>query len=134
MFAWSADTIRSALQFYTYENKYRNWEFSHTQGNFTVPVPALAVYPTRDPVADWPLIALVVGSHKHLPYLTKRALQTAHWIHLEKPHEFNAILEEWLDNLDVKILEARIGELKREMGALSTELSAVKKKRKRGEL
>ncbi|CAG7854202.1 SubName: Full=Uncharacterized protein {ECO:0000313/EMBL:CCA70423.1} [Serendipita indica DSM 11827] len=123
------------LQFYTHENKYKNWEFAHNQGNFTIPLPVLAVYPINDPVADWPLVALVAGSHTYLPYLTKRVLQTAHWPHLEKPKEFNAILEEWLDDLDVKLLEARIGELKREMRALSKELSAAKKKKKRrGEL
>lgn len=81
-------------------------------------------------MADWPLISLIVGSSKYLPYLTTRAMVTAHWIHLEKPAEFNAILEKWLDKLDVKILEARLGEMKKEMKALKKELSSLKKERK----
>ncbi|KAG8788321.1 hypothetical protein FRC15_004904 [Serendipita sp. 397] len=118
------------LQFYTHENRYRNWEFSHQQGNFTIPKPALAVYPIADPVADWPLVALILGSHKYLPYLTTKALRTAHWVHLEKSTEFNAILDEWLAELDTKILEARISEMEKEVKVLKQELSNARKERK----
>jgi soluble epoxide hydrolase/lipid-phosphate phosphatase len=100
-------------------------------------MPALAVYPTADPVADWPLIALIVGSHKHLPYLTVKAVHGAHWVHIENPSEVNRALEDWLKALDVKSLEAQIGEKKKEIARLKEELTAAKKVQKlakKGEL
>ncbi|KAG8810326.1 hypothetical protein FRC17_002977, partial [Serendipita sp. 399] len=100
-------------------------------GNFTIPKPALAVYPSEDPVADWPLVALIVGSNKYLPYLTKKALATTHWVHMEKPAEFNAILDEWLADLDLKLLEARISEMEKEVKALKQELSNARKEKRR---
>lgn len=100
-------------------------------------MPALAVYPIDDPVADWPLIALIVGAHKHLPYLTVKALNGAHWVHIEHPSKFNAVLEEWLETLDIKLLEAQLGEKKKEVARLKEEIAAAKKRYKslkRGEL
>jgi soluble epoxide hydrolase / lipid-phosphate phosphatase len=102
-----------ALQFYTYGNRYRSWDFSHSQGNLTIPKPVLAIYPTRDPVADWLVAAELVGAPKFLPYLTTKVIATAHWCHMERPAEFNAIVEEWLDDLDSKLLEAELGEEKK---------------------
>jgi hypothetical protein len=80
-----------------------------------------------DPVADWPLISLIVRSNKYLPYLTARAIVAAHWVPLEKPAEFNAIMEGWLDDLDVKLLEIRIEEMQKEIKLLKKELSSLKK-------
>jgi soluble epoxide hydrolase/lipid-phosphate phosphatase len=71
-----------------------------------------------------------VGSNKYLPYVTARAIVAAHWLHLEKPAEFNAIMEEWLSDLDVKLLEARIGEMQKEMKLLKKELTSLKRDRK----
>jgi hypothetical protein len=80
-------------------------------------------------VADWPLIALIVGTKKYLPYLTTRVLPTAHWIHLEKPAEFNTIVEDWLNELDLKLLEVRVDEKKKELQALQSELKDAKKRK-----
>lgn len=100
-------------------------------------MPVLAVYPSADAVADWPLIALIIGSHKHLPYLTVKAIHGAHWIHLERPLEFNRVLEEWLDSLDIKLLEVQLEEKKKEIASLKKEIAMAKKRQKslkRGEL
>ena len=131
-FIWILMLLFAALQFYTKENKYRNWEFSHKQGNWTIPKPALSILPIRDPVADWPLVALIVGASKYLPYLTTRVLQTAHWIQLEKPAEFNAILQEWLDDLDVKLIEVELAEAKKEVDRLKKALKEAKTAKKAG--
>lgn len=112
----------NTLQFYTKENKFRNWDFAHRQGNWTIPKPALSILPLRDPVADWPLAGLMLQSRKYLPYLTIRVLETAHWIHMEKPKEFNAILEDWLNDLDNKLLKAEQGEAEKDASRLKGEL------------
>jgi len=53
---------------------------------------------------------------------------------MERPVEFNAIVEEWLDGLDVRLLEARRGEAKKEVERLEVKIKEAKKKRKKGEL
>lgn len=132
--AWNLNIpsfIFAALQFYTYENRFRNWNFAHQQGNWTIPIPSLSILPVIDPVADWPLVALILGSAKHLPYLTTRAIPTAHWPHLEKPQEFNAIMESWLSELDVRVLEVKLAEKKLELEKLKRQISTVKRQRSR---
>jgi pimeloyl-ACP methyl ester carboxylesterase len=46
---------------------------------------------------------------KHIPNLTLKQVDTAHWALWEKPAEVNAILEEWLKN--VVFAEGRAGKL-----------------------
>jgi soluble epoxide hydrolase / lipid-phosphate phosphatase len=97
----------------------------------------LAIYPTRDPVADWLVAAELVGAPKFLPYLTTKVIATAHWCHMERPAEFNTIVEEWLDDLDSKVLEAELGEEKkaaRVTEEIKEEETEEKKKRKGDEL
>lgn len=72
-----------------------------------------------------------------MPYHTAKAITTAHWPNLEQPATFNAILEEWLDSLDVKLLEIEVAEWKKQMEVLQQNLLRVKKEKeraKRGEL
>ncbi|KAG6861437.1 hypothetical protein C0995_000277 [Termitomyces sp. Mi166 len=60
----------------------------------------LAVYPLHDPVADWKVAAQVLKTADFVPNLTMKVLQGAHWVHIEYPVEFNAIVREWLRHVD----------------------------------
>ncbi|THH05928.1 hypothetical protein EW145_g4439 [Phellinidium pouzarii] len=121
---YSIQGFAYTLQFYTHGNRHAAWEFAHTQGNYTISQPALAIYPTHDPVADWSVAAALLGSANFLPNLTvevsipdplpqskvglhmtskllefPQTVPAAHWVQLEKPAEFNAALRRWLDTL-----------------------------------
>lgn len=85
------------LNFYTYGNRHASWEFAQSQGNFTIPVPALSVLPTRDPVANWVLAAKLLKSGQLAPKLTTETVAAAHWLQLEKYEEVNAIMRKWLN-------------------------------------
>ncbi|KAH8115654.1 alpha/beta-hydrolase [Phellopilus nigrolimitatus] len=98
---YSIQGFKNTLQFYTHTNRYAAWELDHTQANYTIHQPALSILPTRDPVADWAAAAKVLGSAKFVPNLATETLPTAHWIQLEKPVEFNAMLRKWLDALPI---------------------------------
>lgn len=50
---------------------------------------------------------------------------------MEKPEEFNAILEEWLDNLDIKLLEIELAEAKQQIKRLKSQIKEAKKAKKR---
>ncbi|KAG5351745.1 hypothetical protein C0989_005042 [Termitomyces sp. Mn162] len=84
------------------QNRHASWELAHKQGNFTIPVPALAVHPLHDPVADWNVAAKLLKTADFVPNLTTKFLEGAHWVHIENPVEFNGIVREWLRNLDEK--------------------------------
>lgn len=56
-------------------------------------------FPFKDPVADWNVVADLVGSASHVPRLTTVTIPSQHWPQLEKPDEFNSILENWLKTL-----------------------------------
>lgn len=92
--------FKNTLQFYTTQNRYLSWEFAHNQGNFTIPVPVLAVYPTDDRVADWVTVAEVLGSEKYLPRLTVETVAGAHWPHLESPIPVNTVIRNWLKSIE----------------------------------
>ncbi|KAF5371997.1 hypothetical protein D9615_008132 [Tricholomella constricta] len=92
--------FRNTLQFYITENRYASWELVQNQGNFIVPVPALAIYPLNDPVADWTVVAHLLGTAKFVPNLTSETLEGAHWVHMENPVKFNAVVRAWLRKLD----------------------------------
>lgn len=49
------------------KNRYLGWEFDHTQGNFTISQPALALFPTEDPVANWEAAAKLLNSKIFVP-------------------------------------------------------------------
>ena len=53
----------------------------------------------QDPVADWLTAAKVLGSNAYIPNLTTETIYAAHWPQLERPQEFNLILERWLNGL-----------------------------------
>jgi soluble epoxide hydrolase/lipid-phosphate phosphatase len=91
--------FKNTLQFYTRSNKYLSWEFTHNQGNYTISQPALYVMPLHDPVADWTLVSRMLHSEEFLSNLKTVIFDGAHWIHLERPAEFNAALRDWLDGL-----------------------------------
>lgn len=96
---YSIQGFKNTLQFYTYGNRYAAWKFAHFQGNYTLPQPALAIYPTLDPVADWKTVEKLLHSDQFIPKLAVETLPAAHWVQLEKPVEFNAILRKWLSTL-----------------------------------
>ncbi|KAL5530822.1 hypothetical protein ACEPAF_7080 [Sanghuangporus sanghuang] len=96
---YSIQGFNYTLQFYTYGNRYGSWKSSRSQGNYTIPQPALSIYPTYDFVADWQKVEKMLGSAKFLPKLTRATIPAAHWIQLEKPAEFNAVLRNWLNTL-----------------------------------
>ncbi|KAF8514273.1 Alpha/Beta hydrolase protein [Gautieria morchelliformis] len=87
------------LEFYTNANRISAYERAQSQGNFTIPQPALFIAPTGDPVADWLTAAKLLGSSSYIPKLTTETMSTAHWPQLERPKEFNQILERWLNEL-----------------------------------
>jgi hypothetical protein len=72
-----------------------------------------------------------VGAPKFLPYLTTKVIPTAHWCHMELPAEFNAIVEEWLGELDLRLLEARVGEEAAAATRGKEEIEEVEKEGKR---
>lgn len=91
--------FRNSLQFYTHGNRYGTWAFDHEQGNLTIPQPALFIPPTDDPVANWHDVATIIGSASFFKNLRVEPMSTHHWPHLEKPVEFNQILQNWLLSL-----------------------------------
>ncbi|KAK7211760.1 hypothetical protein V2G26_018938 [Clonostachys chloroleuca] len=84
---------------YQEPNRKLTWEFEHNQGNFTIRQPTFALYPTKDPVADWAAVAEQLGSAHYLTNHYTATLETAHWVHEEKPAEFDAIFREWVGNV-----------------------------------
>ncbi|KAJ3550596.1 hypothetical protein NMY22_g365 [Coprinellus aureogranulatus] len=88
----SAQGFRNTLQFYTSENRHQSWKLAHEQGNHTLPQPVLT-----DPVADWMVLQRVARSADFIPNLEVGFVEAAHWPHLERPEEFNAIVRQWLE-------------------------------------
>ncbi|KAG6811966.1 hypothetical protein H0H92_005070 [Tricholoma furcatifolium] len=101
--------FKYTLQFYTTENLHASWENAQTQGNFTVTVPCLAIYPLQDPVANWMVVAKLLKTADFVSNLTTEILDGAHWVHLENPSKFNDIVRAWLSKPGV------IGDLDFEM-------------------
>ncbi|KLO13848.1 alpha/beta-hydrolase [Schizopora paradoxa] len=95
----SIQGFANTLQFYTKGNKYASWDFSHSQGNHTIPQPALAILPTEDPVADWEKASQLLHSAHFLPNLKVETMRAAHWPQLEDPRKFNGFIRDWLDVL-----------------------------------
>ncbi|KAF8515778.1 Alpha/Beta hydrolase protein [Hysterangium stoloniferum] len=87
------------LQFYTNPNRLSYYNYVQSQGNFTIPQPALHIAPTGDPVADWVKAAKLLHASAFIPRLTTATIYAAHWPQLERPDEFNAILDGWLDDI-----------------------------------
>ncbi|KAG6899480.1 hypothetical protein C0993_009900 [Termitomyces sp. T159_Od127] len=69
---FSLQGFKPTLQFYTTENRRASRDLAHRQGNFTIPVPALAVYPLDDPVADWKAAADLLKTADYVPELTTK--------------------------------------------------------------
>ncbi|KAN0098105.1 Alpha/Beta hydrolase fold [Tylopilus felleus] len=99
---FSRQGLDHSLMFYTTGNKYGTWKSAHDQGNFTIPQPVLSVIPLNDPVADWKTMATSTKVAMYLPQLTTKTMGGAHWPHMEFPHVFNAIMEEWLAGVGSK--------------------------------
>ncbi|KAG8929705.1 hypothetical protein FRC02_005217 [Tulasnella sp. 418] len=96
---YSFQGFGKTLQFYLDQNRRRSHEFAASQGNFTIPCPVLAILPTKDSVAYWPHAMKLIGSEKFLPNLVVRETPTAHNPQLERPEEFNQMVEEFLNNI-----------------------------------
>lgn len=84
------------LEFYTNPDRFASYSFANTQGNETIPQPALSILPTEDPVADWVEVAALLNSSTYLPKLNQTTLPSAHWVQLELPDQVNNILRNFL--------------------------------------
>lgn len=71
-----------------------------------IEVPVLFIQALRDPALP---AHLGKSMKKHLPKLTLKQVNTAHWALWEKPEEVNAFIQEWLK--DVVFAEGRPGKL-----------------------
>jgi len=87
------------LQFYCHDNRFASHAFSRNQGNWTIRQPALSIYPTEDPVANWVTVADLLHSKDFLPNLKVELIHAQHWPQLESPKVFNRLLAHWLDKL-----------------------------------
>lgn len=92
--------FKNAQYFYFTENRYQSWKFAHDQGNATITLPVLAVYPSEDIVADWTSVASLVESAKFVPKLTTEIVTAQHWIQLENPTAFNSAVRRWFATLE----------------------------------
>lgn len=66
----------------------------------------------QDPVADWSLAAKLLHCDDFIPLLQTATIHAAHWPHLERPNEFNAILASWLDSIPQPKTTAKRGAMK----------------------
>lgn len=71
-----------------------------------IEVPVLFIQALRDPALP-PHLGKSMA--KHIPKLTLKQVDTAHWALWEKPDEVNSIISEWLK--DVVFTEGRAGKL-----------------------
>lgn len=71
-----------------------------------IEVPVLFIQALRDPALP---PHLGKSMSKHIPNLTLKQVNTAHWALWEKPEEVNVILEEWLKG--TVFAERRVGKL-----------------------
>lgn len=88
--------FKKSLQFYQRGNGYLSWQVAHDSGVFTVDLPALAIYPSKDDVADWTVISKMAKSKLFVPQLEEVTVPAAHWPHMERPEEVNGYLRDWL--------------------------------------
>lgn len=59
-------TKPAAFNGYQRRNRYDTWRFERAQGNYTLSQPTFTLYPTRDPVANWAMVATALGSANFL--------------------------------------------------------------------
>jgi len=88
--------FKNSLQFYQHKNRYLSWQVPHESGTFNVNVPSLAIYPSKDSVADWSVVSQIAKSKSFVPRLEEVSIQTAHCPHMERPEQVNAHLGDWL--------------------------------------
>jgi soluble epoxide hydrolase/lipid-phosphate phosphatase len=100
---YSIQGFDKTIQFYMHGNRLHAHESAAAQKNFTIPQPALFLYPNMDPVADWKLTAKIVKSEHFIPHLKSIEIdQSAHWPQLEQPEAFNRELSKWLKETEEK--------------------------------
>ncbi len=58
--------LEAAFNGYQRRNRYDTWQFERAQGNYTIDQPTFSLYPTKDPVADWAMVATALGSSTFL--------------------------------------------------------------------
>ncbi|KAF9475268.1 alpha/beta-hydrolase [Pholiota conissans] len=102
---YSIQGFRNTLGFYSTQNRKLGYELAHSQGNYTLTLPVLAIYPTNDPVANWSFLAAILKSAAYLENLTTELVPGAHWPQLEFPDETNKAIRKWLDGLKEAITE-----------------------------
>ncbi|KAF9457240.1 Alpha/Beta hydrolase protein [Collybia nuda] len=98
--------FKYTFEFYTTEDRNGSWALAQIQGNFSVPQPVLAIYPTGDPVANWSAAAELLHSQTFTPNAEVETLGGAHWVHIENPKKFNKIVRKWLEKLDAQKIDS----------------------------
>ncbi|KIL59522.1 hypothetical protein M378DRAFT_169171 [Amanita muscaria Koide BX008] len=93
--------FKNTLYLYATENRYQSWKVPHDQDNHTITQPVLTVYPTKDFLVNWKLIAFVLRSSKYIPNLATETVPGAHFPHMESPEAFNAVVREWMSKVGV---------------------------------
>jgi len=78
------------------QNRFLSWQVAHDSGIFEITIPSLAIYPSKDSVADWTAASKMVKSKSFVPRLEEISIPTAHWPHMESPEEVNGYLRDWL--------------------------------------
>jgi len=91
--------FKNSLQFYQHKNRYLSWQVAHDSGTFSVNVPSLAIYPSKDSVADWSVVSKIAKSKMFVPQLEEVSIPAAHYPHMERPEEVNAYLRDWLTRI-----------------------------------
>ena len=81
-------------------NWYRNRRVNHEEElailDRPITVPVLFIQALRDSALP-PHLGKAMG--KHIPKLTMKQVDTAHWALWEKPQELNEIIAEWLQSV-----------------------------------
>ncbi|KAF8876157.1 Alpha/Beta hydrolase protein [Infundibulicybe gibba] len=120
--AYTLQGFEPTLVFYMTENRLESWRIAQTQGNASIPQPALSIYPLnvrpipflflspsllihltpQDPVGDWVRAAKLLKSDDFVPKHTTVTLPGAHWVHMEFPQAVNEAIRGWLAGLDLE--------------------------------
>ncbi|KAK5996535.1 Epoxide hydrolase A-like protein [Cladobotryum mycophilum] len=84
---------------YQRRNRYDTWRFDRAQGNYTLHQPTFSLWPTKDPVGDYTVVAKIVHSADFLTNHYNATIDTAHWPHEELPDQFDAHFRQWVGNV-----------------------------------
>ncbi|KAF2971714.1 hypothetical protein GQX73_g1778 [Xylaria multiplex] len=93
---FSRNGVRGGLNWYrTYQ---ANWEDEVGLEKKTIDIPCLFVLASRDTVLTKDLSE---GMEDFIPLLTRKEIDAGHFVLVEKPHEVNIALQEWLEQYGI---------------------------------